>query len=1174
MKKLKKSKNVKNAFKGVIIASSLLLGMSVISSPTTVDAATKNKKELVAVGSYHSLAVQPDGTVWAWGYNGSYQLGDGTYYSKSTPIQIKGLNNILTVAAGSHSSLALKSDGTVWAWGANKFTIPTQVNGLTNVTNIVTGYSTSVALKQDGTVWEWKSDVLSPVQVPGLSGIVAISGRDTHTLALKSDGTVYAWGWNYAGQLGNGNTTDSKTPVQVNGLTGVVGIATTFGGSFALKSNGTVWSWGHNGDGELGDGTTINRSAPVQVLSNVSAIEGGQYNVVAIKYDGTTWAWGSDYYGQLGNGVTNTTSTIPIQINGLSNLKFISSGTDFTVALKQDGNLVSWGNGSRGQLGAGSTVQSSLSPIPVLKADITPPIVTVTKNPTTTSQSVTIQVTSTDSSGIKRIKLPDGTYINGSSANFTVTQNGSYTFEVEDTVGNITVTNVLVNNIQQVQLTPATFSADKTSPTNQNVILTINYPSEAIIKEYKLGDNGVWTNYQTPITIVDNVKVIARSQGSIGNISPESSYDVTNIDKIAPNSPSLSANQTTATNSDVTVTIEYPADATIKQYKIGSNGSWQNYTNPIVLTDNGTVYANAVDAAGNISGESSIAVLYIDKTPPTAPTASFDNGGLTVADGTDSGSGVQTTMIMATPVDNSVTPSSGSSTVTPMSANVMGEMTNVYGLLTTNAMSDTVIDGQWQVYTPDMKFPDGKYIFKIKTIDKAGNESPVMTIDGLIYEDALQQATNEINKAESLKTQEQLDIAVEKTKEMPEVPEKVDLLNRLQQLQTNQDILNAKNAIANATTLSTGDLSTQALIDYAKQAVVETQTLVDKIPDGDIKTGLQTQLNDVTAKVQLAQDVLNAKSIVSNATTLATADLSTQELIDSAKQEVVDAQKLVDKLPDSDIKNGLLNSLNDDTAKIQLAQDILNAKNGVAIATSLATADLSTQALIDSVDQSITDSQALVNKLPDGDIKYGLQYQLDADTAKVNVAQATLDVQNAEKLKTQDSIDTARASVAKLPNDNVKVSLTNRLDMAQKIVDANAKLDTILNSTLNTYTAIDNAIKALNDSKVTIDSLPNGIDKNALLTKYQSVFDYIGKSLISLLYHKEIGKPVALSNLSLDFLVRYAIEKVNALNIKDRGMIHGFVMPLLHGKANGNQVNDAIDTYFGEKNTVFDGSKK
>ena len=75
----------------------------------------------VAGGEQHSLSLTRDnGSVWAWGRNGSGQLGDGTKTERLTPNQIPGLSDFTEIAAGRFHSLALKSDGTVWTWGSNE----------------------------------------------------------------------------------------------------------------------------------------------------------------------------------------------------------------------------------------------------------------------------------------------------------------------------------------------------------------------------------------------------------------------------------------------------------------------------------------------------------------------------------------------------------------------------------------------------------------------------------------------------------------------------------------------------------------------------------------------------------------------------------------------------------------------------------------------------------------------------------------------------------------------------------------------------------------------------------------------------------------------------------------------------------------------------------------------
>src|SRR4030067_648484 len=73
----------------------------------------------VAAGGYHTVALKSDGTVWAWGYNGEGELGDGSTTNRSVPVQVTGLSGVAAVAADGYHTVSLKSDGTVWAWGSN-----------------------------------------------------------------------------------------------------------------------------------------------------------------------------------------------------------------------------------------------------------------------------------------------------------------------------------------------------------------------------------------------------------------------------------------------------------------------------------------------------------------------------------------------------------------------------------------------------------------------------------------------------------------------------------------------------------------------------------------------------------------------------------------------------------------------------------------------------------------------------------------------------------------------------------------------------------------------------------------------------------------------------------------------------------------------------------------------
>jgi len=332
----------------------------------------------IAAGAYHNVALKSDGTVWSWGSNAYGQLGDGNTNNSTIPVQVSGLSGVTAIAGGGYEGMALKSDKTVWDWGNNasgqlgngttaNSSIPVQVSGLNGVNAINTGNSGGMAITQDGIVWSWGGNLgngspsggIIPVSVNDLSGITAIAGG---CLALKSDGTVWTWGYNVYGEFGNGTTSNSSTPIQVSGLSGVVAVAAGLYHNMALKSDGTVWTWGYNLDGQLGNGTTTSSSIPIEVsgLTGITAIAGAGYTSLALKSDGTVWAWGNNSYGELGNGTT-TQSRIPVEVSGLGGVAAIAGGDFYhCLALKSDGTVWAWGYNADGELGNGSTANSSI----------------------------------------------------------------------------------------------------------------------------------------------------------------------------------------------------------------------------------------------------------------------------------------------------------------------------------------------------------------------------------------------------------------------------------------------------------------------------------------------------------------------------------------------------------------------------------------------------------------------------------------------------------------------------------------------------------------------------------------------------------------------------------------------------------------------------------------------
>ena len=320
----------------------------------------------VSAGITHALALLNDGSVKAWGANEYGQLGIGndtgpekcSFFEpcSTKPLAVSGLSGVKQISGGGVHNLALLSDGTVRAWGGN---------GSGEL-----GDGTHSGPETCGRNLFQEACSTTPVAVGELSGVVAVSAGAQFSLALKSDGTVWAWGNNESGQLGDGTTEDSDVPVQVSGLSGVVAISAGYGHSLALLSTGAVKAWGAGASGQLGNGANASSDVPVAVSglsSGVTAVSGGGFHSLALVGDGTVKSWGLNGNGQLGNG-TLTSSNVPVSVTGLSGVTAISAGQAHNVALLSDRSLSAWGWNNEGQLGNGSIGEAQPTPAPVTGA--------------------------------------------------------------------------------------------------------------------------------------------------------------------------------------------------------------------------------------------------------------------------------------------------------------------------------------------------------------------------------------------------------------------------------------------------------------------------------------------------------------------------------------------------------------------------------------------------------------------------------------------------------------------------------------------------------------------------------------------------------------------------------------------------------------------------------------
>ena len=301
----------------------------------------------ISTSNSTSYALTKSGEVWAWGVGRAGALGNGSMMKSTTvPVRVKFPKGVKIASLPSpmpfDTGMAIDDNGNIWGWGSNV----------------------------EHSLCKQKGNLSYPVKLP-FSHVTQASGAGGHGLYV-SDGKLYACGGNTAGELGDGSTAPSTRPVAVVGLPkeSIRAIGSSWENSGALMADGSYYDWGYNNAGQLGNGTTTNSDTPVrvnlptkaeQVSLGGSSAENGQ--TVAILTDGSLWAWGQGGTGQIGDGkVAN--STAPTRVDVPSGVSFdrVISGGSTVYGIDSSDAVWAWGQNNVGQLGFGAS--SALSDRP------------------------------------------------------------------------------------------------------------------------------------------------------------------------------------------------------------------------------------------------------------------------------------------------------------------------------------------------------------------------------------------------------------------------------------------------------------------------------------------------------------------------------------------------------------------------------------------------------------------------------------------------------------------------------------------------------------------------------------------------------------------------------------------------------------------------------------------
>jgi alpha-tubulin suppressor-like RCC1 family protein len=301
--------------------------VTVASGPKRIG--TNDKWKYVSSVSYSSLGIKNDGSLWAWGLElGKPAYVNGNIQAIANPTQVGTDMNWKSVSLGYMGfALAIKTDGSLWAWGyngdgqvgdgsKNNRSAPVRVGTDTNWTQIVAGYSSSFAIRSDGSLWVWGANMFGDFgdgtnigsSVPKMVGTDKdwkFISADASVLAIKTDGTLWGWGSNLDGELGIGNTINQELPRKIATQTNWRKVDTARGASLGVKNDGTLWAWGGVTGGGMGIPSQNGSTVPLQVgtgvdWSDARVLRSNGFNQGAIAIslkDGALFTWGTDALG-------------------------------------------------------------------------------------------------------------------------------------------------------------------------------------------------------------------------------------------------------------------------------------------------------------------------------------------------------------------------------------------------------------------------------------------------------------------------------------------------------------------------------------------------------------------------------------------------------------------------------------------------------------------------------------------------------------------------------------------------------------------------------------------------------------------------------------------------------------------------------------------------------------
>ena len=336
----------------------------------TLEDGTEIKAKYGELNSSVTTILGKDGKVYATGYNGYGQLSNGTITNTSklkTMLNEDGteVTDAILIKIGEMYELdrntgVIRKDGTVWVSGDNTYgqignsgnTSATYLSkmgdGFLNYPEKVITVGVDKSQKINPLLFNIQDDMNVYTDSTTKVGTLNYEIEDSNIAELTTLGMITGKQQGITKIKVTDTSTKRTTSIWVKVVNDSnIQISLGYKFSVALKQDGTVWSWGQNNDGELGLGNTTEYDEPQQITEiteKITDVKTGYYHSIALTEKGEVYTWGYNGYGQLGNG-TSENSTTPVKVTGLKNVAKIDAYKYMTIVSTQNGEVYVWGRG-------------------------------------------------------------------------------------------------------------------------------------------------------------------------------------------------------------------------------------------------------------------------------------------------------------------------------------------------------------------------------------------------------------------------------------------------------------------------------------------------------------------------------------------------------------------------------------------------------------------------------------------------------------------------------------------------------------------------------------------------------------------------------------------------------------------------------------------------------------